>query len=80
MGDGSHFALHQGDSQQQSGASRGGGTMKICIVVEDLKTAQEELRAKGVKINGSIEKGFGFDFLEFEDLEGNPLRFLQYTK
>jgi catechol 2,3-dioxygenase-like lactoylglutathione lyase family enzyme len=78
--EGSHFALHKTDPRRFAGAPQGANRMKLSIVVDDLKVAHDELKARGVKIDCPLEKGYGFEFIEFEDPEGNPLRLLQYTK
>ena len=76
---GAHFALHRTTPEALEGGRPVGSNIRFSIVVDDLAEACAQLEGKGVELVRPPEKGYGFDLAEFEDPEGNPIRFLQFT-
>jgi predicted enzyme related to lactoylglutathione lyase len=70
-----HFALHQSDKHDK--ANRLLNTVKFSFEVADIKTECARLKKAGVKFHNESGKEYGFWLSEFEDPEGNLLRFYQ---
>lgn len=75
---GAHFALHRTTPEALEGCDPARNTLHFSIVVDDLRRAYEELKAKGVEFRRPPEQGHGFELAEFVDPEGNPVRLIQY--
>lgn len=56
------------------------GFVTIVFRVDDLQKTYEDLSAKGININPPIKTAWGGEKIEFEDLDGNKLLFLQEGK
>jgi predicted enzyme related to lactoylglutathione lyase len=76
-GDGSHFALQQGDPARFEGVQRAKNTIKFSFDVTDIHKMTERLKKLGARFHYEPRQEYGFWLAEFEDPEGNVLRLYQ---
>jgi predicted enzyme related to lactoylglutathione lyase len=80
MGQGSHFALHQGKPEHFAGANRAKSTIRFSVAVADIKALAEKLKGLGAKFHYEPRSEYGFWLAEFEDPEGNVVRLYEKAK
>jgi predicted enzyme related to lactoylglutathione lyase len=80
MGEGTHFALHQGKPEHFEGANPGRTTIKFSVEVTDIKAVAEKLKVLGARFHFEPRSEYGFWLSEFEDMEGNVLRLYEKTR
>jgi catechol 2,3-dioxygenase-like lactoylglutathione lyase family enzyme len=56
---------------------RGGGNARLCLKVDDISQAVEDLKMKGIHA-GEIQKVENGKLVSFEDLDGNEIYLWQY--
>ena len=80
VGDGSHLALHQADTNRLEGADRKKNTIRFSVDVTDIKKVTEKLKNLGAIFHYEPRQEYGFYLAEFEDPEGNAVRLYEKMK
>jgi len=75
---GSHFALYRSRSRATPTQLPASGGQRFCFEVGDIAAAHKELTKAGVDIHFGPKEEHGYHLLEFEDIDGNPIRLIQY--
>ncbi|MCB2153247.1 VOC family protein [bacterium] len=78
--EGSDFAICKASDERLEGTVPARSTVKFSMVVDDIRKAYADLFELGVRLVSEPQQGSGFLYLEFQDLDGNVLRLLQWVK
>ena len=78
---GATFALHKREHSSDVDVAvtpvRDRGT-RVCLEVDDVLEARKFLQDEGCHITVEPRQEHGYRLLEFEDLDGNPVRLIEY--
>ncbi len=72
-----HFAIHSADSGWPGVPTQNAQSPIITFSTSDLKAVAERLSARGVKVTGPTDHGFG-DVVSFRDPDGNFISVIEY--
>ena len=75
---GAHLALHQGDPRVIEGHNPAKNTVRFSLEVDDLRAFSQSIKEKGVEFTFEPRGDFNSLLAEIQDVEGNPIRLIQY--
>ncbi|MCI0377355.1 MAG: VOC family protein [Gemmataceae bacterium] len=73
-----HFAIHSADGGWPGVPTRNAQSPIVIFSTSDLKAVVERLSARGVKVTGPTDHGFGY-VVSFRDPDGNLVSVIEYA-